>query len=457
MNKNTIFPHVDSDPSLDADCLPGIHPRARIWQKNQLILVDFSAMLAATLGGLWLNGLDIENVTFNVAAGSIPILWLCAAYFGAYSNSALVSYSRSMSAFLQGLVAAISICLLLLFAVKATNQISRLSLSFGLVGGAAIATSFRFYLVNRNRRRTGMFVDRVIVFEDDVTIAPSANFSQVPVAHIDIKESLNHPAALEAISQMVVGMDRAIIACSRERRSDWTRVLRGLDVQGEIFDRNLNEIGIVGTADLEGRRTFVVTPNPLNLRQQILKRLFDIVVASVALVALSPILIVTTVAILIEDGRPVFFRQKRTGQGNRSFSIFKFRSMSDALRDDAAAKVTSRNDPRVTRVGYFIRRSSIDELPQLLNVLMGDMSMVGPRPHATMGRVQDRLYWDIDPRYWERHKIKPGLTGLAQVRGFRGATHEEHHLTDRVASDLEYLADWSIIKDISPDYSPALV
>ncbi|WP_100258960.1 sugar transferase [Qipengyuania seohaensis] len=448
MNENSTIANSAPIALLSTAEPKGIHPRTRIFQKYQLILVDFGAMIASIFIALWLNGLSVEHPTFNVATGSIPVLWICAAYFGAYSNSALVSYTRSVSGFAQGLIAAVSICLLFLFAVKATNQISRLSLSMGLFGGAIIATLFRFYLVRRNRRRTGTFVDRVIVFEDDVAIHQSENFGHVPVTHIDIGQILNNPAQFEAISQSVVGMDRVVVSCSRERRNEWSKLLRGLDVQGEIFDRALNEIGIVGTADLEGKRTFVVTPNALNLRQQLVKRLFDIFVASVAIILLSPILLAAAIAILIEDGRPVLFLQRRTGQGNRSFNIFKFRSMSHALRDDAATMVTSRNDPRVTRVGNFIRKTSIDELPQLFNVLLGHMSVVGPRPHAIVGRVQERLYWDIDPRYWERHKIKPGMTGLAQVRGFRGATHEERHLTDRVAADLEYLADWSILKDI---------
>jgi len=102
----------------------------------------------------------------------------------------------------------------------------------------------------------------------------------------------------------------------------------------------------------------------------------------------------------------------------------------------------------VTRVGRFIRRTSIDELPQLINVVIGDMSIVGPRPHAVGSRAENKLFWEIDERYWHRHAAKPGLTGLAQIRGFRGATDREDDLTNRLQADLEYLNDWSLWRDI---------
>ena len=110
--------------------------------------------------------------------------------------------------------------------------------------------------------------------------------------------------------------------------------------------------------------------------------------------------------------------------------------------------LTTRADSRVTRIGQFIRRNSIDELPQLINVLRGDMSMVGPRPHALSARAADQLYWEIDARYRHRHAVKPGVTGLAQVRGFRGATVLTADLINRLSSDLEYLRDWSMGKDL---------
>jgi lipopolysaccharide/colanic/teichoic acid biosynthesis glycosyltransferase len=116
--------------------------------------------------------------------------------------------------------------------------------------------------------------------------------------------------------------------------------------------------------------------------------------------------------------------------------------------DSQGRRSAAKDDDRITRIGRILRMTSVDELPQLLNVLMGDMSIVGPRPHALGSRAADKLFWEIDERYWHRHTTKPGLTGLAQVRGYRGATHSESDLIKRLQADLEYLDHWSLLKDV---------
>jgi lipopolysaccharide/colanic/teichoic acid biosynthesis glycosyltransferase len=156
------------------------------------------------------------------------------------------------------------------------------------------------------------------------------------------------------------------------------------------------------------------------------------------------------IAILIhaEDRGPVFFRQDRIGLGNRPFKIWKFRTMRIAASDRLGVVSASRADERVTRVGRMLRRSSLDELPQLFNVLARQMSIVGPRPHAPASRAEERLFWTIDQRYWHRHSIRPGITGLAQVRGLRGATERRTDLEQRLYADLEYVAGWSLLSDL---------
>jgi lipopolysaccharide/colanic/teichoic acid biosynthesis glycosyltransferase len=128
--------------------------------------------------------------------------------------------------------------------------------------------------------------------------------------------------------------------------------------------------------------------------------------------------------------------------------MYKFRSMAMHRLDHDGQSSTSRDDERITRVGRFIRRTSIDELPQLFNVLAGDMSIVGPRPHAIGSQAGNKLFWEVDQRYWLRHALKPGLTGLAQVRGLRGTTERESDLASRLNADLEYLNGWSLWRDI---------
>jgi polysaccharide biosynthesis protein PslA len=180
----------------------------------------------------------------------------------------------------------------------------------------------------------------------------------------------------------------------------------------------------------------------------VLKRLFDLTIAIGALIALSPLLVVMAVLIKLEDGGPVLFKQRRLGRGNQFFEMYKFRSMRAEKLDANGDRSTARDDDRITRIGAFMRRTSIDELPQLLNVVKGDMSIVGPRPHAIGSRANNKYFWEVDGQYWRRHCLKPGLTGLAQVRGHRGATEQEKDLTDRLQSDLEYIANWSLQRDL---------
>ncbi|KAJ8138581.1 hypothetical protein OY671_008206, partial [Metschnikowia pulcherrima] len=154
-------------------------------------------------------------------------------------------------------------------------------------------------------------------------------------------------------------------------------------------------------------------------------------------------------AIYLQDRGPVFFVQTRVGRSNRSFHISKFRSMHVASSDAKGTLSASRNDNRVTPFGRFIRATSIDEMPQLINVSKGDMSIVGPRPHASGSRAENSSFWHIDERYWHRHAIKPGLTGSTQVRGYRGATERKADLVNRLQSDLEYSHNWTLWRDIS--------
>jgi len=184
------------------------------------------------------------------------------------------------------------------------------------------------------------------------------------------------------------------------------------------------------------------------MRSRAVKRAMDVGLSAAALLVLSPIMLAVALAIVIEDGGPVLFVQRRMGRGNRFFMLLKFRSMAVARGDRDGQVSTRREDDRITRVGRFIRRTSIDELPQLINVLRGEMSLVGPRPHAIGSQAGDKSFWEIDMRYWQRHCLKPGISGLAQVRGYRGATDKEQDLVNRLQSDLEYLEGWTIWRDL---------
>jgi Undecaprenyl-phosphate glucose phosphotransferase len=183
---------------------------------------------------------------------------------------------------------------------------------------------------------------------------------------------------------------------------------------------------------------------PLSSGELTLKRAFDVIVASGVLVALAPLLAIVAFLISLESPGPLIFRQRRKGFNGREFTIFKFRTMN-VLEDGKVIPQARRNDPRVTRVGRILRATSIDELPQLVNVLFGQMSIVGPRPHAV---AHDDDYTALIAKYAFRQHVKPGLTGWAQVNGFRGETSHLEQMKQRVDCDLWYVKNWSIWLDL---------
>ena len=191
-----------------------------------------------------------------------------------------------------------------------------------------------------------------------------------------------------------------------------------------------------------------VFDRPLAGWHAILKDVMDRIIAMLALVMLAPLMIGTAIAIRLETKGPVLFKQKRYGFNNELVEIYKFRSMHTNLTDANASKLVTRDDPRVTRVGKFIRRTSIDELPQLFNVLKGELSLVGPRPHATQAKAATELYEQVVDGYFARHKVKPGITGWAQINGWRGETDTHEKIANRVKYDLEYIDRWSLAFDL---------
>jgi putative colanic acid biosynthesis UDP-glucose lipid carrier transferase len=174
------------------------------------------------------------------------------------------------------------------------------------------------------------------------------------------------------------------------------------------------------------------------------KRALDLLCAVLLLLFVLPLLLAVALCIAIDSRGPIFFVQRRTGLGGSPIKVFKFRTMS-VMEDGETIRHAGKHDQRVTRVGRFLRRSSIDELPQLINVLKGDMSLVGPRPHAL---AHDQYYGALVPHYAHRFRARPGITGLAQVNGLRGEIHSLDGMVDRVAQDNAYIETWSLLLDI---------
>jgi len=207
-------------------------------------------------------------------------------------------------------------------------------------------------------------------------------------------------------------------------------------------------LGKVEASHMGGHTFLNVVDRPLREGRWAIKAVEDRILAAIILTIISPVLLAVALAIKFDSPGPVFFRQKRYGYNNRLFEVWKFRTMHSHMTDANAQQLTRRNDPRITRIGAFLRRTSLDELPQFVNVLRGEMSIVGPRPHALAAKAGTQLYQDAVRYYDARHRVKPGITGWAQVNGWRGETDTVEQIVKRVEHDLYYIDNWSVTFDL---------
>ncbi|WP_127597184.1 undecaprenyl-phosphate glucose phosphotransferase [Nitratireductor alexandrii] len=187
---------------------------------------------------------------------------------------------------------------------------------------------------------------------------------------------------------------------------------------------------------------------PINDWDSVAKRIFDIVFSLFGIVLFAPVMIATAIAIKLDSKGPVLFRQKRHGFNNEVIEVLKFRSMYSEQCDPTAKKAVTKDDPRVTRVGRIIRKTSIDELPQFFNALVGSLSLVGPRPHAVAAQSHNLLYNEVVDGYFARHRVKPGVTGWAQINGWRGEVDTDEKIKMRTEYDLHYIENWSLWFDL---------
>lgn len=414
-------------------------------------------MLLADMAAIFIGFIATSTLYFGIgphkhsllqAQLMLPFFLTIALYNGSYSLGALRRLSKSFGAVLQALLLAALAMVLLTYLSKTASIYSRSVFLLGLSGCAVSLPLMRLAMRRVVRWRCGRQVENVLVVSDGGPPVTIDGAYHVDARKQGLAPDIADPHALDTLGKWFAPMDRVLIACDDTRSRAWAMALKGLAVEGEVLDRQVETMGALGARLVDGKGFLLVSHRPLGLRARAMKRMLDLALTVPALILLSPVIALTALAIWIEDRGPVLFVQLRTGRSNRFFRMYKFRSMR-LERQDAAGNVSaSRDDDRVTRVGRFIRRTSIDELPQLLNVLSGEMSLVGPRPHAPGSQAGQKLFWEVDERYWHRHMLKPGLTGLAQIRGLRGATDTEGDLVARLQADLQYLDDWSIVRDV---------
>lgn len=379
----------------------------------------------------------------------LPVFLILASNAAAYSPESLTTYAESARRASSAIVQTFLFLFALLFVTQLSEDISRVALATVFVAAFVPMLLFR-YISYRWVRNTldGALLDELVIIDGVPLPDRSARFV-IDARANHLEPNLNDPAMLERFARATSFYDRVLVACPSERQVAWSTLLKTIDAKGELLVERRDDLGVIGIDNFGASSTLVVSRGSLSLSDRVKKRLFDLALATTALLFLAPLMVVVAICIKLDSRGPVFFMQPRVGRNNLPFRIYKFRSMRQEASDVSGTRSTGRDDDRISRFGRFIRQTSIDELPQLINVVKGDMSMVGPRPHALGSTAEDQLFWEISHRYWERHKLKPGITGLAQVRGYRGATEKTSDLTDRLNSDLEYLAGWRLWRDVA--------
>lgn len=386
-----------------------------------------------------------------------------------YTMDAIMRPVGRSDAFLIGVITAFLFFLTIAFSLKVSEIYSRLWMYAFAGGSAVLLVTFRLacYRMLRtlsNRRYIGHVmvvlgvgdqaeqfvsqIDRVKPYFTElrgVYALHPKNVGETIAGHpvLGAIEDLETAARRGTIDDVVIAMpwnaDKALTQAVERLKELPINVYISSDLVG--FHLQFRP----AFGSLENLPMFEVIQRPISGWSQFLKTLEDFVIASVALLLLSPLLLLVALAIKLDSKGPVFFMQKRLGFNNKEFSIYKFRSMYVHQPPAGKTEQAKRGDPRITRVGAFIRRTSIDELPQILNVLNGTMSLVGPRPHAL---DHNEEFGRSVRGYFARHKVKPGITGWAQVNGFRGETDTLEKIQGRVERDVYYAENWSLLFDI---------
>ena len=431
---------------------------------DYVLIVTASIVAGVGYHSLVLHG-DVPNLMPYVAAGNIvaALFVLGATSRGNYSPSAIVSARRQVrSVTLFWSLAFLSLALFL-FLAKSGPDFSRGTIViFGLLGFVLLLGSHLWISTTLKKALAEGAIagDRAITIGDrDAVMA----LSQASILHKagarEIRRYLLPPFngsdyrdGLRVIEEAIHftrsnSVDCVLLALQwndERRRNLICERLQILPIPVLLLpDQHVQSI-FARTPQLAREFTVALQRPPLSSGELALKRALDLVLASALLIALAPLFLVVALLIKLESAGPVIFSQRRKGFNGREFTIFKFRTMN-VLEDGHVIPQTRKNDPRVTRVGRVLRATSIDELPQLLNVLYGHMSLVGPRPHAV---AHDDGYIKVIAKYAFRQHMKPGLTGWAQVNGFRGETAQLELMEKRVDCDLWYIKNWSFWLDL---------
>jgi Undecaprenyl-phosphate glucose phosphotransferase len=391
---------------------------------------------------------------------------------GLYNIATLSALHRQLPRLLAGWTANMALLLSAVFFLKISPEFSRGWLVIWYASGGVALVVFRAGLTALTRQglRKGHLTRRAVVYGAGMACeALLRGLESDPASDIRIcgvfDDRIDGRASRSVAGHPNLGDMEALIRMCRQTRVDMLIVALPMSAEVRVLElikklwvlpvdirlaaqasqlrfrpRAYSYAGTVPLID--------IVDKPIADWDVVLKWLFDKAVASLAVIALAPVMALVALAIKLDSRGPVLFRQKRHGFNNELIEVFKFRSMYTDRADVNAAKLVTRDDPRVTRVGRLIRKTSLDELPQLFNVIRGELSLVGPRPHALQAKAADQLYHDVVDGYFARHKVKPGITGWAQIHGWRGETDTPEKIQKRVEHDLYYIENWSVLLDI---------
>lgn len=389
-----------------------------------------------------------------------------------YTPHALRSFVKSNGKLLVAWIGVFAVLTLIAFFLKLGDSFSRLWLGLWFVLGFALLVLFRVGLAFLVRRwtRDGRLERRAVIVGGG---EPAAHLiealgaspeSDIRICGIfDDRKDDRSPQIVAGYPKL--GTVGQLVEFARRTRIDLLIVALPITAEKRVLElldrlwvlpvdirlsahtnklrfrpRSYSYIGNVPFMD--------VYDKPIADWDYVLKWLFDRIIGGLILIALLPLMVLIAIAIKLDSRGPVLFRQKRYGFNNELIEVCKFRSMYVEQCDPTASKLVTRNDPRVTRVGRFIRKTSLDELPQLFNVMRGELSLVGPRPHALQAKAADKLYDAVVDGYFARHRVRPGITGWAQVKGWRGETDTPEKIQRRVDFDLDYIENWSVLFDL---------
>ena len=349
--------------------------RRRLQIYGAQLLIDGTMLLLGFAFAAWFYlGDPFAETIWGVAQLLLPLFWTVAILNQTYSVPALVSGEYGMQRAIMALSIATLLVVLILFLARSSLQLSRVGFTLSIVSTLLLQLWARFNLQPAIRQRVGERAVNLLIIDDGGPTLNAGACYRISASTAGLVPDLHDPQMLNRLGMLIGNMDRVIVSCPPERRAAWAMVLKGGQMRGEIVDTEVDSLGILGTTRDEGIGKLIVASGPLGLRSRLLKRALDLAIAVPALVALAIPLILIAVLIRLEDGGPAMFKQPRVGRNNQFFSIYKFRTMRAAATDLAGKRSAARDDDRITRIGAFLRRTSIDEVPQLFNVLKGDMS-----------------------------------------------------------------------------------